>query len=46
MPLREQLAYPSRKALHKFQLVWQEWLDVPGLAPPQTSDGQTTAAVL
>lgn len=33
--LREQLAYHHQKALCKFQIIWQVWLDTPSLASPQ-----------
>lgn len=33
--LRERLAYSRRKAVGKFNLIWQPWLEDPSLAPPQ-----------
>lgn len=31
--LREQLTFHHHNALHKFDLIWQNWLNTPGLAP-------------
>ena len=33
--IKEKLTYQHRNALRKFYSMWQPWLDVPGLGPPQ-----------
>lgn len=35
MLIREKLTYQHRKVPRKFYTLWQDWLDIPGLAPHQ-----------